>query len=396
MGDRSLAIPRTVWVLGLVSLFMDISSEIIHSLLPLFMTATLGLSVAFVGLIDGIAESTASITKVFSGYASDRMGRRKPLILLGYGLGAVSKPFFPLAAGAMPVLAARFADRIGKGIRGAPRDALVADVTPPEIRGRAFGLRQSLDTIGAFLGPLLAIGLMILFSNDMRAVFWVAVIPAFLAVVCVIFWVEDRSVPGGKARVPIKLAELKQLDRAYWMVVLVGIMFTLARFSEAFLILKATAEGLPLWLAPLVLVVMNMVYAAGAYPVGVLSDRLEARTLLAWGLACLILADLILAFTTGLAGAFGGICLWGLHMALTQGLLAKLVADKASARLRGSAFGLFSLATGVSLLAASAAAGLLWDAYGPDTTFIAGAGFAAAAGVMLLIWRGGVSTVATA
>lgn len=391
-AGRSPAIPRTVWALGLVSLFMDISSEIIHSLLPLFMTATLGLSVALVGLIDGIAESTASITKVFSGYASDRMGKRKPLILLGYGLGAVSKPFFPLAAGAVPVLAARFADRIGKGIRGAPRDALVADVTPPEIRGRAFGLRQSLDTVGAFVGPLLAIGLMLLFANDIRAVFWVAIIPAFLAVLCVIFWVEDRSVSDGEARVPIRLAELKQLDRAYWMVVATGVIFTLARFSEAFLILKATAEGLPLWLAPTVLVVMNVVYAAGAYPAGVLSDRVEARTLLVWGLACLILADLLLAFTTGLAGAFGGICLWGLHLALTQGLLAKLVADKASPRLRGSAFGLFNLATGASLLAASVAAGLLWDVYGPEATFIAGAGFAVVAGMMLLTWRGGVPT----
>ena len=395
-ADRSPAIPRTVWALGLVSLFMDISSEIIHSLLPLFMTATLGLGVALVGLIDGIAEATASITKVFSGYASDRMGRRKPLILLGYGLGAASKPFFPLAAGAVPVLAARFADRIGKGIRGAPRDALVADVTPPEIRGRAFGLRQSLDTVGAFVGPLLAIGLMLLFANDIRAVFWIAIIPAFLAVLCVIVWVEDRAVPDGAARVPIRLAELKQLDRAYWMVVATGVMFTLARFSEAFLILKATAEGLPLWLAPAVLVVMNVVYAAGAYPAGVLSDRVAARTLLVWGLACLILADLLLAFTTGLAGAFGGICLWGLHMALTQGLLAKLVADKASPRLRGSAFGLFNLATGVSLLIASVAAGLLWDVYGPDTTFIAGAGFAAVAGMMLLTWRGGVSLDAAA
>jgi MFS family permease len=233
---------------------------------------------------------------------------------------------------------------------------------------------------------------MILFANDMRAVFWVAVIPAFLAVLCVLFWVEEQGAPERAARIPITLADLKELDRAFWLVVGVGVIFTLARFSEAFLILKATAEGLPLWLAPAVLVVMNIVYAAGAYPAGVLSDRLEARTLLIWGLACLILADLTFAFTTGLSGAFGGICLWGLHMALTQGLLAKMVADKAPPRLRGSAYGLFNLATGASLLAASVGAGLLWDVYGPDTTFIAGAGFAAAAAVMLLIWRGGAST----
>lgn len=388
MIGRRPSIPRTVWVLGVVSLFMDVSSEIIHSLLPLFMTATLGLSVALVGLIDGIAEATASITKVFSGYASDRMRRRKPLILLGYGLGALSKPFFSLAEGAVPVLAARFADRIGKGIRGAPRDALVADVAPPEIRGRAFGLRQSLDTVGAFLGPLLAIGLMILFSNDIRAVFWAAIVPALLAVLCVVLWVEDRTGPDRAGHAPIRFAALKQLDRAYWGVVAAGVMFTLARFSEAFLILKASAEGLPLWLAPLVLVAMNLVYAVGAYPAGALSDRLDARTLLLWGLACLILADLVLALAGGLVGAFAGIGLWGLHMALTQGLLARMVADRASPRLRGSAFGLFNLATGVSALAASVAAGLLWDGLGPDATFLAGAVFAALAGVILLSWRG--------
>lgn len=388
MNDRRSKVPRTVIALGLVSLLMDTSSEIIHSLLPLFMTATLGMSVTAVGVIDGIAESTASIVKVFSGYVSDKFGRRKPLILLGYGLGAASKPFFPLAAGLLPVLAARFADRIGKGIRGAPRDALIADVTPVDLRGRAFGLRQSMDTIGAFVGPLLAIGLMIMFANDMRSVFWVAVIPAALAVLCVIFWVKEPVAPKVEAKAPIRYAELNQLGAAYWGVVAIGGVFTLARFSEAFLILKATAEGLPLWLAPLVLVTMNIVYALGAYPAGVLSDRWNARTLLLWGIACLIIADLILARSTGLVGAFSGICLWGAHMALTQGLLAKLVADTAPARLRGSAFGLFGLITGISLFIASVAAGVLWDKVGPNMTFIAGAFFAALAGIMLLLWRG--------
>lgn len=384
------AIPRTVWALGLVSLLMDLSSEIVHSLLPLFMTATLGLSVAAVGLIDGVAESTAAITKVFSGYISDRSGKRKPLILLGYGLGAASKPFFAIATGAVPLIAARFADRIGKGIRGAPRDALVADVTPVEIRGRAFGLRQSLDTIGAFLGPLLAIGLMLMFANDMRAVFWVAAIPAVLSVICVLMAVEDQDSSGtDAARVPLKLTELGQLDRSYWIVVGIGVAFTLARFSEAFLILKVADEGLPLWLSPLVLVVMNIVYSAGAYPAGVLSDRIGARALLLGGLACLILADLMLAMTTGLAGAFIGIALWGLHMALTQGLLARMVAEHASPRLRGSAFGLFNLATGVALLAASVIAGLLWDRYGPQLTFAAGAAFATAAAIAVIGWKNG-------
>lgn len=371
-------IPRTVWALGLVSLFMDLSSEIIHALLPLFLTTTLGVSIAMVGLIDGIAEATASISKVFSGYISDRIGRRKPLILLGYGLGALSKPLFALAGSAPLVLGARFADRIAKGLRGAPRDALVADVTPIAIRGRAFGLRQSLDTVGAFAGPLLAIGLMAAFANNMRLVFWVAVIPAILAVLCVIFGVEERidhAAPKPE-RPPIAFADLKRLERPFWGVVALGVIFTLARFSEAFLILKASSEGLSLTYAPTVLVAMNVVYAIGAYPAGIASDRVSARILLGWGLVCLILADLVLALVSGLAGAFAGIALWGLHMALTQGLMANLVADQAPAELRGSAFGLFNLATGIALLTASVVAGLLWHRLGASSTFLAGAGYA--------------------
>jgi MFS family permease len=381
-----LAIPRTVWALGFVSMFMDISSEIIHSLLPLFLTMTLGVSVAMVGLIDGFAEATASISKVFSGYIADRMGKRKPLILLGYGLGALSKPFFALAATAPVIIGARFADRIGKGLRGAPRDALVADVTPSEIRGRAFGLRQSLDTVGAFVGPLAAIGLMALLANNMRMVFWVAVIPAVLAVLCVMFGVRDSKPQQDApvARPPIQIFDLKRLPREFWNVTGIGVVFTLARFSEGFLILKASAEGLPLTLAPLVLVVMNLVYALGAYPAGGLSDRMPARKLLFWGLACLIAADLSLALIAGLGGAFLGIALWGAHMALTQGLLAKLVADHAPSDLRGSAFGLFNLITGLAMLFASAIAGLLWDRIGSNATFLAGAGFAALALVVTM------------
>lgn len=377
-------IPRTVWALGLVSFFMDISSEIVHGLLPLFLTTTLGVSVAMVGLIDGVAESTASIAKVFSGYLSDRMGRRKPLILLGYGLGALTKPLFAIASGAGVVFAARFADRIGKGLRGAPRDALVADVTLAEIRGRAYGLRQALDTAGAFTGPLIAIGLMAVFVNDMRAVFWIAVIPGALAVLCVLFGVEDRRAERGEVRAPIRMREVTRLPRAFWMVVVLGVVFTLARFSEAFLILKASAEGLPLMWAPFVLVAMNLVYALGAYPAGALSDRVRPETLFLWGLAALIGADLMLAFGPGLPGVFLGVALWGAHMALTQGLLAKLVADHAPSDLRGSAFGLFNLATGVAMLGASVVAGVLWDQAGAEATFLAGASFAALSAILLL------------
>lgn len=389
-------IPRTVWALGLVSFFMDVSSETIHALLPLFLTGALGVSVALVGVIDGVAESTAAIAKVFSGYLSDRLGRRKPLILFGYGLAALTKPLFAIAGGPIVVLGARFADRIGKGLRGAPRDALVADVTPIEMRGRAFGLRQAMDTAGAFSGPLLAIALMMLFADDMRAVFWVAAIPAAIAVLCVLVGVEEH---GGeakeiRAKAPIRLGDLAQFSGAFWTVAAIGVVFTLARFSEAFLVLKANDEGLPLAFAPLVLVVMNVVYALGAYPAGALSDRVPAGRLLMAGLAALICADLAVAVLPGLGGAFLGIALWGVHMAMTQGLLTKLVADHAPAQLRGSAFGVFNLATGVSLLFASVIAGALWDRVGSDATFLAGAGFAALAGALVIAMQKGLGVPA--
>ena len=379
--NRRVPIPRTVWALGFVSMFMDISSEIIHALLPLFLTATLGVSVAMVGLIDGLAEATASITKVFSGYISDRMGKRKPLILIGYGIGALSKPLFALAGTAPLIMGARFADRIGKGLRGAPRDALVADVTPPEIRGRAFGLRQSIDTVGAFLGPLIAIAAMAAFANDMRAVFWLAVIPAAIAVLLVLVGVEDAKVSPGEtsARVPVRMADLLLLPNAFWLLVAIGAVFTLARFSEAFLILKANAEGLPLALTPLVLVAMNAVYMLAAYPLGSLSDRVNAKAMLIGGLIVLIAADLALAMLPGVAGVFVGIGLWGLHMAVTQGLFAKLIADRSPPELRGSAYGIFNLVTGLALLAASVIAGIVWDASGPAVTFFVGAGCAGVA-----------------
>lgn len=379
-------LPASIWVLGLVSLFMDISSEMVHSLLPMFMVGTLGVSVVVVGLIEGLAEATALIVKVFSGVISDYFGKRKALAVIGYGLGALTKPLFALAPGAGMVFTARLLDRVGKGIRGAPRDALVADITPPAQRGAAFGLRQSLDTVGAFTGPLLAVGLMLLWANDFRAVFAVAVIPAVIAVALLVLGVREPVATTQHVRVnPITRANLQRLGAAYGWVVGVGAMFTLARFSEAFLVLRAEQTGIAVALVPLVMVAMNAVYAASAYPFGRLSDRMSHTRLLAAGLLVLIAADAVLAWSSHWTGLLAGVALWAVHMGMTQGLLAAMVADVAPADLRGTAFGFFNLVSGLAMLLASGVAGALWQWWGPAWTFGAGAVFCALAlGVLAL------------
>jgi MFS family permease len=382
-------IPIGVWTLGFVSMLMDISSEMIHALLPVYLVTVLGTSMVTVGVIEGIAEATASITKIFSGALSDWLGRRKWLAAFGYGLAALTRPVFPLASTVGWLVAARFVDRIGKGIRGAPRDALVADLAPSELRGASFGLRQSLDTVGAFTGPLLAIALMWWTSDDFKAVFWFAVIPALLSLALISFAVREPDRPQGRrvVRNPVSLAEIGNLGAAYWWVVAVATVFTLARFSEAFLILRAGNVGLPIMWLPAVLVLMNVVYALAAYPAGVLSDRFSRVPLLATGMLLLVGADIALALLPSLGGIALGIVLWGLHMGLTQGLLAALVADTSPAELRGTAFGFFNLMAGLAMLAASIIAGGLWDIAGPQGTFLAGAGFAVTALAGLLAAR---------
>ena len=367
-------------------MLMDISSEMVHSLLPLFMVTVLGTSVFTVGLIEGLAESTALIVKVFSGVLSDYLGKRKGLAVFGYALGALTKPIFALASGTGVIVTARFLDRVGKGIRGAPRDALVADITPRHLRGAAFGLRQSLDTVGAFLGPLIAVGLMLLWANDFRAVFWVAVIPGLLAVALLVIGIREPQRHGGERRTnPILRANLRRLGKPYWWVVTIGAAFTMARFSEAFLVLRAQQSGVAVALVPLVMVVMNLVYSASAYPFGKLSDRVGHSTLLGLGLAVLIAADLVLASSGHWTTLLIGVALWGFHMGLTQGLLATMVADTSPADLRGTAYGFFNLTSGIALLLASAVAGWLWDNYGASTTFYAGAAFAGMAMLHLLV-----------
>jgi MFS family permease len=383
-------LPRTVWVLGLVSLLMDLSSEIYHALLPAFLTVTLGLPVAAMGAIDGIAESVANMAKLVSGRLSDRNRRRKPWILLGYGLAALSKPLFPIASSAGPILGARFADRVGKGIRGSPRDAMIADETPPAMRGRAYGLRQSLDTVGAFLAPLVAIALMAWFAGDIRMVFWVATIPAFLSFL--VAWLALREAPthvdiDGK----MKLAGFRDIDPATRRLILVGFVFTLARFSESFLILRALDIGVSATLSPLVLVAFNLAFGLFAYPAGALADRIGARGLLLGGMGVLIAADVLLAQDIGLIGLTAGCLLWGGHMALTQGLFAKLIADAAPSSLRATSFGAFHFASGIATLLASVGAGLIWDRSGAAATFTTAAAIAAVAGAMLVLLPSGSS-----
>ncbi|MFZ3083911.1 MFS transporter [Rhodoferax ferrireducens] len=385
-------IPPSIWALGFVSLLMDVSSELIHSLLPVFMVTTLGISMFVVGLIEGAAEATALIIKVFSGALSDYWGKRKPLAVLGYGLGAFSKPLFALATSSGWIITARLLDRVGKGIRGAPRDALVADIAPPELRGAAFGLRQSLDTVGAFLGPTLAVVFMLLWNDNFRAVFWVATVPAFMCVALLVWGVKEPDQPiTTKRSNPISRANLARLSPAYWWVVGVGAIFTLARFSEAFLVLRAQQGGLALAWTPLVLIGMNIVYASCAYPFGKLADKVRHTSLLGWGLLLLIGADSLLAYSNSGVVFWAGVALWGLHMAMTQGLLAAMVADTAPADLRGTGYGFFNLLSGVAMLIASGLAGWLWQGWGASFTFVAGIGFAALALLLLVLQPRGLA-----
>jgi MFS family permease len=382
------ALPGGIWALGFGSLFMDASSELVHSLMPVFMASVLGASMVTIGLVEGVAEATASITKVFSGALSDYLGKRKWLVVSGYGLGAMAKPLFPLATSVAWVFVGRFVDRIGKGIRGAPRDALVADITPPELRGAAYGLRQSLDSIGAFVGPLLAVVLMGWMADDIRTVLWAAVVPAVAAVVLLTVAIREPERAHGTtaARIRVTTSDVKRLPRSYWWIVGLGAAFTLARFSEAFLVLRAQNVGLAIRYVPTVMIVMNIAYAGVAYPAGKAADRLNPRTLLIAGLGILVIADLVLATAATSAHVFVGTACWGLHMGLTQGLLAKLVADTSDTTLRGTAFGIFNIVSGGALLLASVIAGSLWSAVGPSATFFAGGLFAAVTVIGLLAY----------
>jgi len=379
-------LPRNIWILGIASLLMDTSSEMIHGLLPIFLVGGLGVTAMTLGLIEGVAEATAAIAKVFSGALSDHWAKRKPLIVFGYGLAALSKPLFPIADSALTVFIARFSDRIGKGIRGAPRDALIADEVPPEQRGAAYGLRQSLDTVGGFGGPLIAIALVAGLAMPIRQVFWIACIPAVLTVMVLAFGLrEPASVPHQRRHNPLAGFRFRDYPRHFWALVGLVLLFTLMRFSEAFLVLRASNAGLAIGYAPMTLVVMSLTYMLTAYPAGMLADRVSRPHLLALGCVVMVVADLLMAFGTNLWLVFAGIAVWGVHMGLTEGLISALTADAAPPNLRGTAFGVVNLARGLMLIAASALAGALWNWQGPEATFLAGALLAAITAIASLL-----------
>lgn len=379
--------PHSIWALGFVSMFMDISSEMIHSLLPVFMVSVLGASVTMVGVMEGSADALAQLTKIFSGSLSDYLGKRKLLTLIGYGMAACAKPLLPLAHSVPTALAGRFIDRIGKGVRDAPRDALIGDIVAPEIRGAAFGLRQSLDTLGAVLGPIIALLLMEWLGSTIRGVLWIAIIPAFIAVAILAFGVKEPERQTAKTRPPLRLYDIQHIGKAYWQLVAIAFVLTLARFSEAFLILKAQSTGLPIALAPMALVIMNIVYVLAAYPAGHFSDRMNRKNIILVGTAFLLLADIVLGIASTPMIVAIGVILWGLHMGFTQGLLAALVTDTTPAELRGTAYGVYNFACGIALLIASVIAGGLWDSFGPAATFFTGAVFTAIAMTSLFFIR---------
>ncbi len=379
------SVPKTVWILGFVSLLMDVSSEMVQTLLPLYLVSGLGASALAIGMIEAIAVAIATVTKLFAGVLSDMLASRKWLAVAGYGLAALSRPIFPLADGVGHIVAAKFIDRIGKGIRSAPRDALIADAAPPDVRGASFGLRKSLDTMGGFIGPLIAVGVMLISGADFALVFWLAVIPASAAIGLLIFGIREPQKPYVAKSRPAILRQVTKLNRGCWMVMIVAAILMLARFSEAFLLLRAEQAGIAISLVPLVMVLMHGIYGVCAYPVGVLSDRTGRRGLLAGSIGVLAMADLAIAFLPGMGGYLLGIVLWGMHMGMSQGLLATLIADHAPAELRGSAFGMFSLVCGGALLIGNIMAGVFWEFGGSDMTFVAGAIFCVLAGVAILI-----------
>lgn len=385
--NDTIRIPSTIWMLGLTSLFMDVSTEIVHSVMPIYLVTVLGASPMLVGAIDGVAEATASIMKVFSGALSDWVGRRKPLAIAGYGMAAITRPILPFASTVTEIFALRILDRIGKGVRVAPRDALVADHVRPEILGAAYGLRQGLDTIGALVGPIIAAIVLASSNNDFQWVFWVSCIPAALCVLIISLGVSEAARPADRPRpaFPLRPSQVRRLRGVFWGSMAIIMLLLIPRFSEGFLLLKAQQSGISVTWVPLLLAAVNLVAAPVSFPAGRLSDRIGRRHLVMSGFAVLVAAQLVLTVTDGPIGVLVGALFWGLHLGMTQGVLAAMIVDHAPADLRGTAFGVFHVASGLAVLVGSFGAGWIWDQLGSTTMFATAAAIGVAGLAALVI-----------
>jgi MFS family permease len=373
-----------------VSLLTDLSSDMIFPLLPAFLVGVLGASATGLGLIEGIAEGTAAFLKLGSGWISDRIRRRKELVVLGYGLSGLVKPLMALAMAPWHVLAIRFADRTGKGVRSAPRDSLLAAASDPETRGRAFGMHRAMDTIGAILGPLVALGVLALAPGGYRLLFGLAAIPAVLSLVVLVGFVKDRR-PTDEERTdkPVLSATGGRLERRYLKLLVVVLIFTLGNSSDAFLLLKAERTGVAVLFLPLLWLCFNVVYSGTSWIAGDWSDRVGRRLIVTGGF--LVYAIVYVGFA--LASASWQIwllfLLYGAYYGLTDGVLRATVADVVTAEKRGAAYGLYYALSGGALLIASLLAGWLWDQAGPSAPFMLGAGLAVVAAVLGWVWMPG-------
>lgn len=383
-AERRSFLRGNVLAFSLVSLFQDISSEMIYPLLPSFLSGVLLAPASIVGLVEGQAESLSTLLKIISGWLSDRSGRRKAWASGGYTLSGLAKPFFAIATAWPQVLIVRTLDRLGKGVRGAPRDALMAMDVPPEKRGQAFGFHRAMDTLGAVIGPILAAVLLQLYQGELRAVFAWAILPGLLSALLSILLVRERPAPAQATRPP--RLTLAPFDRRFKRFLIVLVLFTLANSSDAFLLLRAQTSGIPLALTPLVWLVFNVVYALGAGPAGWLSDRLPRKRMLIAGFSVYSLVYLGFTLLTDAWQIWPLFAFYGLYYAMTDGVGRAFTADLTPAELRGTAFGLYYAATGLALFPASVIAGLLWDHIGPWAPFAFGAGWSGLATLLLLLW----------
>ncbi len=375
---------RNVWALGITSLLTDVSSEMIVPVLPLFITGVLHASVASLGVIEGVAESTASLLRLSSGWLSDRIGRRKPFLVLGYGISGVAKTAFALARTWPAVLALRFADRVGKGLRNPPRDALLADSVAPAWRGRAFGMHRALDTLGAGVGPLVAYALLARWPDGFRRIFLVSGVPAVMSLIVLGLFVRaPRRAAGGPLR-GLHL-EFRALPGAVKRFLLADGIFQLGNSSMAFVMLRARDGGTPAAAVPLVYLLYNLVYAALSVPVGALSDRLGRRPFLVAAYLLYALAYGLLAWSGAPALVIAAMAVYGVHSALVEVSQRSLLADLVVAERRGTAYGIYHTVVGLALLPASVGAGMLWDRFGARVTFGADAALALLAGLLFVV-----------